>query len=238
MATTQKGRVRVIAGLTPPGIIDKALEIIDRDGLDAFSMRKLATELGVQVGALYVHIPDRETLLAEVTSLITSDVLPADPADWSTGWQDWLREFALRWRTVLQTHPSAAPLIGSLVSNSAGDFFLVEAMLRCLDGAGFSGADLVATYNTCVGMILGFIIHEFGQPPQNLDRWRERRLAEVSAIDADDMPLLAKHRDAMTGSFGVRWLNGADRPLDDAFSVAVDFVITGLEARRIARQGM
>ncbi|HVU72021.1 MAG TPA: TetR family transcriptional regulator [Mycobacteriales bacterium] len=164
MATAGKTRTRVIAGLSRPAIARTALELIDRDGLAAFSMRRLAAELGVQVGALYVHVPDRDALLVDVSMLVADEVrLPTSPA-----WDDWLAAFARRWRRAVRRHPHTAALMGTLVS-SAGDLDLVEAILGALHRGGFRGRALVEGYNAFLGALVGVVTLELTPAPPSVD---------------------------------------------------------------------
>lgn len=51
-------------------IVDAAIEVLDRQGLPALSMRRIADALGIQASALYWHFPDKQTLLAAVSERI------------------------------------------------------------------------------------------------------------------------------------------------------------------------
>ncbi|WP_033292699.1 TetR family transcriptional regulator [Amycolatopsis jejuensis] len=85
-----------------------ALTIIDDDGLDAFSLPKLAQRLGVATPSLYHHFSDRTELLSEVTrSIVNETRVPRQPADGN--WQDWIVRYALNFRDVVLRHPNAAP---------------------------------------------------------------------------------------------------------------------------------
>ncbi len=60
--------------LSLPAVLDAALGLLDADGLEGLSMRRVAGALGVQPGALYHHVPDKQTLLAGLADLILADV--------------------------------------------------------------------------------------------------------------------------------------------------------------------
>ena len=92
--------------LTRDQILERRSTLIDRDGLEAFSLRKLAADLGVTTPALYTHVRNREELLVLVFDAVVSQMdLPEDD---STDWAEDLRVIARSWR-----RPCCPPRDGS-----------------------------------------------------------------------------------------------------------------------------
>ncbi len=91
--------------------IAKALEIIDRDGVDALSIRNLGKELGVNGASLYHHFTDKEEILEGVRALILREARVVLRTTRSASWQDYVRTSCTRYRTALLNHPHAAPLM-------------------------------------------------------------------------------------------------------------------------------
>ncbi|WP_067683495.1 TetR/AcrR family transcriptional regulator [Nocardia miyunensis] len=90
-------------------VVIKALDIIDKDGLEALSLRRLGTELGVTGAALYHHFADKEEILRGVVeSVLAREVLPRIPGG---TWEEYVLESVLRYRAALLAHPNAAPLM-------------------------------------------------------------------------------------------------------------------------------
>ena len=94
--------------LSRAGIRASALEIIDRDGLDGLSMRKLAAALSVSAPALYFHFPTKEHLLDDVASEIMEKV---DVSAFSHGWREGLLAWARSYRAALAEHPNIVPFL-------------------------------------------------------------------------------------------------------------------------------
>jgi AcrR family transcriptional regulator len=96
-------------------VVAKALEIIDRDGLDGFSIRRIGRELNVNGASLYHHFSDKDAILQGVRLLIVreSDVAEEPLADDS--WQDYVHRTAVNYRRSLLRHPNAAPLMAPTV---------------------------------------------------------------------------------------------------------------------------
>lgn len=82
-------------------VLDGAMAILDEYGLGDLTMRKLATSLGVQPGALYWHFPNKQTLLGAMADRILDGV--AAPPTAST-WDGALSELAHRFRAALLAH--------------------------------------------------------------------------------------------------------------------------------------
>ena len=77
--------------LTKDKIVREALSLLDSEGLDGLSMRKLASRLKVQAPTLYYHIPDKSALLNEVLITLFQEVFARIPE--CDSWQEWMREF-------------------------------------------------------------------------------------------------------------------------------------------------
>lgn len=90
-------------------VIETALAIIDRDGVDALSIRALGARLGVNGSSLYHHFADKQAILDEVVALILSDLetLLADTSDVD----EWIVEVSVQYRRALLNHPNAIQLV-------------------------------------------------------------------------------------------------------------------------------
>ncbi|CAO5146773.1 TetR family transcriptional regulator [Frankia sp. AiPs1] len=101
--------------------ISKALDIIDRDGLDALSLRRLGTELGVSGAALYHHFTDKNEILRGVVGVVLAKAVMPPDADGT--WDEIIIASTTRFRRVLLSHPNAAPLLvpGSLPTRAVSD---------------------------------------------------------------------------------------------------------------------
>lgn len=91
--------------------IAKALEIIDRDGIDALSIRNLGKELGVNGASLYHHFKDKDEILEGVRRLIMVEERVIFPTSKNATWQVYARRSGTRYRSALLAHPNAAPIM-------------------------------------------------------------------------------------------------------------------------------
>src|SRR6266498_3964925 len=94
--------------LTREAIVDAALRVLDREGLEALSMRRVGEELGTGAASLYWHVRNKEELLQLVFERVTEEVvLPeADPSRW----QEQLKDLARESRRVMKRHRDIARL--------------------------------------------------------------------------------------------------------------------------------
>jgi AcrR family transcriptional regulator len=98
--------------ITREGATLAALEIIDRDGLDALSLELVAGALSVKAPSLYYHFRDKAELLAEVARHILLDLGPAVGGDAAAhDWDEAMVGVCLATRRTLLKHPNAAPLL-------------------------------------------------------------------------------------------------------------------------------
>jgi AcrR family transcriptional regulator len=84
--------------------LEAALKIVDEEGLDALSIRRLGRELNVQGISLYHHFKDKEEILAGVCQLALASV--RTPKSTELNWREWLLQNAINYRKALNNHPN------------------------------------------------------------------------------------------------------------------------------------
>lgn len=97
-----------IAKLDQARIRAAALALVDADGLDGLSMRRLAAALDVSAAALYFHYPTKDALLEAVAADILADV---DTSAFTRGWETGVRAWARSLRSALAAHPRLVPVL-------------------------------------------------------------------------------------------------------------------------------
>src|SRR5882757_8534491 len=208
-------------------IVASALALIDRDGLEGFSLRQLARHLGVFPTALYWHLPGgRNELLGDVAATAFHNV--ARPFKLGDDWASWLRELFRRYRHSLHRHPNIAPLLGAqLVSNSGVNPDLVEQILTVLESAGFSGPRLIDAYNAVVAAMLGFVTLELAPvPDEDPTDWAVKFEDSIRSLDPGHFPHLTKYMNLMANrAFIVRWESGSRNPMNSGFELYLETVI-------------
>ncbi|WP_282203097.1 WHG domain-containing protein [Kitasatospora fiedleri] len=153
-------------------VLGCALEIVDRDGVDKLSMRRLARALGRDPMSLYRHAPNKAALLDGVAdTLLRRLTVDADDPDWSGQ----LRAFARGYRRLALDHPNAVPLLVTrplatpLALRPAGTLRPLEAILALLVRAGFTGTAALHAYRSLIGLLHGHVLNELQELVDNPD---------------------------------------------------------------------
>lgn len=132
MAETKRGPK---PRLTREVLVNTALRIADAEGLDALSMRRLGSELGVDPMAAYRHLPSKKDLLSGVVEAVLDDAdVETDP---STPWQEQFRTVARAYRGAMLAHsPAVARLVATTPLSSTASMRIVEHGAAVLTAAG------------------------------------------------------------------------------------------------------
>lgn len=138
-------------------IVRTATEVADAEGIDAVTVRRLATELGVHFSSLYTHVASKEAILDGITEQLLAEAAIAVEFE---DWRDWVRAFAQAMRRVARAHPGAAlvftrrPATGPLATRQT------EGALAAFRRAGFSPLDAGDAVNGVSLAVLGLALNE------------------------------------------------------------------------------
>jgi AcrR family transcriptional regulator len=137
-------------------IVDAAVTLLDRDGADGLTMRRLAQHLGVTPTALYWHVDTKEDVLDLAVDHIFGDV-PVPPV--SDDWRHDVRTLTRGWRAAMLRHPWAPGLIGRPMLGPnvrARTEFLQEALVR----GGHTGRPLAVVTRLIANFVIGSALTE------------------------------------------------------------------------------
>lgn len=134
-------------------ILCAALEIVDREGLDAISMRRIGAELGAEAMSLYNHVPNKAAILDGIFETVLAEVRV--PKRRSASWQAALADRARSLRAALRAHPNALPLFASRPAVTPASVGRVEEVLEVLHTAGFSADDALSAMQVLVAFVVG-----------------------------------------------------------------------------------
>lgn len=140
--------------LTRGEILTAALRILDEEGADALSMRRLAREVGVEAMSLYHHFPNKDAILAGVIDLALEGEAPAGPLP--ERWQDVVTAAVVGFRRVLVRHPNALPIMIAHPPTAPGaSAMYIQGPLRFLTARGFSDGDAADLFQAVFAMSFG-----------------------------------------------------------------------------------
>ena len=132
-----------------------ALALIDRDGLEGLSMRKLGQALGVEAMALYHHLPGKGRVLDAVMDRLMQEFEVPPPGAMPA--LDRLRHALRSYRAIATRHPRAFPLLAGRRFNSPGAFAAYERLLQVFAELGFDPAQSARWFRT-----LGYFVNGAG----------------------------------------------------------------------------
>jgi AcrR family transcriptional regulator len=131
---TRSARKKVRQPLSPERIEESALYLIERDGFDAFSTRKLAVELGCEAMSIYHYFPSRAHLMDALLDRVVSEMtLPAE----NLPWQEQIRHVAFEYRAMAWRHPRFFQFMVLHRMNTATALGLLDAIIGIFRRAGF-----------------------------------------------------------------------------------------------------
>ncbi len=209
-----------------------AVELADRDGVEAVSMRKLADRLDAGTMSLYHYVPNKEQLLDGMVDIVFAEIeLPTTKGPWLTA----MRTRAISTREALNRHRWAVGLMESRRTPGPASFRLHDAVLGCLREGGFSIEATIQAYSVLDAYIYGFALQEQTVPFESAEesaavaaeqarQFAERAHAEQSATLAEEFPYLAEVVAGHVAEVGYDFAT--------AFEEGLDLILDALERRR------
>jgi len=146
------------AQLSREGIVVAAVELIEREGEGALSMRRIAGELGYGVMSLYNHVPNKASLLDAIAEYVMADLqFAADPR---AEWRDQARALVRTFREISRRYPRSVNVVIMRQLNSPAGLRPLELALATARAAGFDGITAVRVMRTFVAYALGTVVNE------------------------------------------------------------------------------
>lgn len=223
MQTAEAERTGERIRLSRSAVVKYALQLADAEGVEALTIRRLATELGVTPMALYWHFRNKDELIAGVTNRIWAEIRSdVDPA---AAWSDQLRGLLESLVEVLRAHPSASKMLLGADKLGPSSLQVTEAALQVLRSAGFSPtqASEVARSALWTGMMLAMSEPGFDPGVAQTDRAEllRRKQIELASLPPQKYPRLVEAAVPMTSC--------TDDPAFH-YQFGVDLFIAGVQA--------
>ncbi|MRH90718.1 TetR family transcriptional regulator [Nocardia sp. SYP-A9097] len=174
-------------------VLDAALAIIDREGVDGLSMRRLAEAVGRDPMVIYRHLPNKAAVLDGVAEIVFEQ-LSVDVTD--TDWATRLRVVARDFRRLALAHPRVVPLLVThplatpLGLRPAALVRPLEAILELLTRAGFSGADALHIYRALFGFLYGHVLNELQEIVERPEETDEVLRLGLYRLPIEQFPLV------------------------------------------------
>lgn len=209
-----------MAPLNRARIIAAAIGLIEREGADAISMRRIAAELGVGVMSLYNHVPNKSALLDGVAETVLSQIEFTD--DPSAHWTERVRIQARAFRQIAHHYPRSTMVVVSRQLQSTAGMLPVERALATLRGAGFDGPEAVHMLRMIIAYIVGSLLREVGVTPTFTPVRTDIKAANVDPALFPEVSALSPH------------LVSCDH--DEEFEFGLEMLVQAMDVRRGAHK--
>ena len=173
--------------LTRARILRTAVDIADREGPDAVTLRRIAAELDVHVTSLYNHVPTRDAVTDGIVEMLLDEAkLPTEPV----GWETWVRRFFAAISTIATTHHGAFHALQQRPVQGPRATASFEVALAAFTRAGFAASDAYGAVKT-VALLALMVGVEHGMlargdtPETELDSLPSEAFPLVRAVAAD-----------------------------------------------------
>jgi AcrR family transcriptional regulator len=212
--------------ITREVVLAAALEIIDRDGVEALSMRRLAAALDRDPMIIYRHAANKAALLDGAAEAVLAQ-LKVDRSD--PDWAAQLRTVARNYRQLALTHPHVVPLLVTrplatpLALRPFGTLRPLEDVLTLLTRAGFTGPDALHIYRALFGFLNGHILDELQELVEKPDETDDLLRLGLHRLPIGEFPLLRSLASTLACYDGAAELERG-----------LDILLTGLTATHVA----
>jgi len=137
-------------------ILRSTLAIVDSDGLEGLTIRKLAAALGVTPMAIYRHYKNKTEIEDELVDLVVGnyDVTNHEAEDW----REWLAQSYLLMRKALCEHPGIIPLLNGAIYQAGNALAVMEKILAVLCRAGLPAERAARLFHTAMAYTIGAVV--------------------------------------------------------------------------------
>jgi AcrR family transcriptional regulator len=202
--------------LTRGRVIDAALRIMDEEGLEAVTMRRVAREVGVEAMSLYNHVKDKDDLLQGIRLAVFRefahpDLDPDDP--FGNG-----RRVARAWRDLLKRHPQVLELLADSHDPPSSPDALrpMDTALSVLDTMGVPPEEMVEVFHVFGGFIQGVVMME-----QQMKFEQHGGMAALAGlIEPEELPWITA---------ALPYMDACD--FDQQFELGLDLMLGGIRTR-------
>ncbi|MDP3274777.1 MAG: TetR/AcrR family transcriptional regulator C-terminal domain-containing protein [Deltaproteobacteria bacterium] len=202
--------------LTREVVLRAALAVVDCDGLDALSMRRVGEALGVEAMSLYRYVDNKAAMLDGIFEAVLAELAPSKK---TRSWRSALRARAMAFRRVLRAHPNALPVFATRPAVTDRALVQVEEVLEILRSAGFSVTDSLFAMQSVLAFVIGHTVTSYGTT-----RHDEGAEPAYSKLDGDRFARVREIAEVLP-----------THDVEEEFAFGLELLISGLR-RRLSKQ--
>lgn len=187
-ATPGAGRTPAVRpALSRAHIVATALALVDREGLDKLSMRRLGAKLGADPMAVYHYFPSKAALFDGLVGAVYAEIV-VPPEEPGLPWRTEMLRFMTALRTALRAHPAVLPAVATRPVNAPAVLPMIEIVVARLVRAGATPGTALDALNCLAVFTIGHALAEVGEPVGGPDA----PLNQATDLDLSALPTLAR----------------------------------------------
>ncbi|MCX5381553.1 TetR/AcrR family transcriptional regulator [Streptomyces sp. NBC_00091] len=227
---TRPRRQKEQPALSQEQIVAAAVRLLDAEGIEALSMRKLGTEMGTAATSLYRHVANKDELIELVVDEVYGE-LQLPEAGGPDGWREALSQGGHSLRDMVLRHPWVASVLGQVGLSHLGPNLIrmSERMLKLALSAGFPPGEADLAMKAVISYVIGATTSEasylslLARSGKSEAEWLESLLPAAEAA-LEDHPMVKDHASARHGQDPARMR-------EEIFDYGLQRVLDGLAAR-------
>jgi TetR/AcrR family tetracycline transcriptional repressor len=201
-------------------VVRRALDILDEDGIDGLTMRRLAERMKIKAASLYNHVSGKDELLTLVADEICGELTEINHG---TNWRTQLKTVAIEFRRVLISHRDGARVLAATAPIGPNRLQIIERILSALVRAGFSAEEAIDASWVHNSYVVGFVLDEMlGRPSDtaSFTRILEKEKRWLKSLPNEQYPTLVSLADQLVNA-----------PPDRRFEFGLSALLDGFELR-------
>jgi AcrR family transcriptional regulator len=203
--------------LTPEMIVEAAVAFVDKNGIDALTLRSLGAEIGAHHTALYRHFRSKEDLASGMFDFVVGEIGiniatgPSEPLER-------IRNIAIVTRDALHQHPALVGVIVTSRDSAASSSLqeLIKVVLSDMRALGVPENELATKYQVIESYVFGSALFDYSGAPNHLAERKKRLAASDKAVFK-----------SVSGSE-----SSIDKHNEAAFLVGLDLILAGLKSSK------
>ncbi|WP_422658912.1 TetR/AcrR family transcriptional regulator [Paenibacillus sp. EC2-1] len=207
-------------------ILETSWEILGEDGIEKFSMRRLADRLGIQAPSLYWYFKSKQTIYQRLANQVSKIILEEFHSEGD--WKDQLTGLAVTVRNVLSRYPCSTQLMMMTLPHEPDIIRFTNRMLLCVESTPLEQEQKMQVVTTLVNYVYYFVLDDYQH---------ERNISAILKDNGAAPPreemirLLDSMSDGEAGLFRRMFTNGLFELMgtDRAFEFGLKLILLGIE---------
>ena len=206
-------------------ILETSWELLGEEGIEKFSMRRLADRLGIQAPSLYWYFKSKQNLYQRLANYVSKKILEEFHSEGD--WKEQLNELAVTVRNVLRRYPCSAQLMMMTLPHEPDIIRFTNRMLLCVEATPLKQEQKIQVVTTLVNYVYYFVLDDY-QHERNVSAI----LKEQDVLPGEEMiRLLDSMSETDAGLFRRMFTSGLFELMgtDGAFEFGLKLILLGIE---------